>query len=56
MESAIKKGSGLGRVFEGGLRYPRVSAKFELKYESLKSEPSLILFTYNLMIDGLLIL
>ena len=37
-------------LFEAGLRYPRVSAKFELKYESSKSKFSLILFAYNLMI------
>ena len=39
----------LGRLFEAGLRYPTVSAKFELGYESLKSKFSLILFAYNLM-------
>ena len=37
-------------LFEGGLRYPRVSANFELRYESLKSQFSWILFAYNLMI------
>ena len=29
-------------LFEAGLRYPRVSARFEFKYESLKSKFSLI--------------
>ena len=36
-------------LFEAGLR-SRVSAKFELKYESSKSKFSLILFADNLMI------
>ena len=36
-------------LFEAGLREPRVSGKFELGYESLKSEFSLIHFAYNLM-------
>ena len=35
----------LGRVVQSW-----VSAKFELRYESLKSKFSLILFAYNLMI------
>ena len=38
------------RFFEAGLRQPWVSAKFELRYVSLKSKFSLILFAYNLMI------
>ena len=33
-----------------GLRQPRVSAKFEFRYESLKHKFSFILFVYNLMI------
>ena len=37
-------------LFEAGLRKPRVSANFELRYESLKSLFSWILFAYNLMI------
>ena len=37
-------------LFEAGLRQPRVSAKFELRNESLKSKFSLIHFAYNLMI------
>ena len=37
-------------LFEVGLRQPRVSGKFELRYESLKNKFSLILFAYNLMI------
>ena len=46
----LKRAAAWAGFFEAGLRYPRVSAKFELKYESLKSKSSLILFTYNLMI------
>ena len=46
----LKRAAAWAGLFEAGLRYPRVSAKFELKYESLKSKSSLILFTYNLMI------
>ena len=38
------------RLFKAGLRYPRVSAKFEFRVESLNSKFSLILFVYNLMI------
>ena len=37
-------------LFEAGLRQLRVCAKFELRYESLKSKFSLTLFAYNLMI------
>ena len=37
-------------LFEAGSRQPSVSVKFELRYESLKSRFSLILFAYNLMI------
>ena len=37
-------------LFEAGLRKPRVSANFELRYESLKSLFGWILFAYNLMI------
>ena len=33
---------------KAGLRSPRVSAKFEFRYGSLKSKFSLILFSYNL--------
>ena len=36
-------------LFEAGSREPRDSAKFELRYESLKNEFSLIHFAYNLM-------
>ena len=35
---------------KAGLRYRRVSSKFEFRYESLKSKFSLILFVNNLMI------
>ena len=37
-------------MFEAGLSKPRVSAKFELGYDSLKRKFSLILFGHNLMI------
>ena len=37
-------------MFEARLRQPRVSAKFELRYESLKSKFSIILLAFNLMI------
>ena len=37
-------------MFEAGLRLLRVSAKFELRFESLKIKFSFILFAYNLMI------
>ena len=46
----LKRAAAWAGLFEAGLRYPRVSTKFELKYESLKNKSSLILFTYNLMI------
>ena len=35
---------------EAGLRSPKVTVKYELRYGSLKSKFSLILFAYNLMI------
>ena len=39
-------------LFEGGFtEITRVSAKFERRYESVKSKFSLILFAYNLMIE-----
>ena len=37
-------------LFKAGLTYPKVSTKFEFRYESLKSKFSLILFVYNLVI------
>ena len=37
-------------LFEAGLRWLRVSAKFELGYQGSKGMFSLILFAYNLMI------
>ena len=37
-------------LFKAGLRQPRVSAKFELRNESLKSKFSLILLVNKLMI------
>ena len=36
-------------LFKAGLRWPRVSAKFEFIFESLKSISVLILFVYKLM-------
>ena len=37
-------------LFKAGLSQPRVSAKFDFIYESLRSKFSCILFAYNLMI------
>ena len=37
-------------LFEAGLGYPRVSARFDLRYESLKIKFSFVIFAYNLMI------
>ena len=39
-------------LFEAGLRLPRVSARFEFRFESLKSISVLILFVYKLMIGS----
>ena len=36
-------------LFKAGLRYLRISAKFQLRYESLKSKFSYIRFAHNLM-------
>ena len=38
-------------MFKAGLRYSRLSAKFEFRYERLKSKFSLVLFVLNLMIE-----
>ena len=38
--------------FKAGLRSPRVSARFELRYESLKGISVLVLFVYKLMIGS----
>ena len=35
-------------LFKAGLRLPRVSARFEFRFESLKSISVLILFVYKL--------
>ena len=40
----------LGRVVQSRVKINRVRAKFEFRFESLKSKFSFILFTYNLMI------
>ena len=37
-------------MFKAGLRYPRVSARFEFRFASLKNISVLILFVYKLMI------
>ena len=37
IETVSRKGPRVG-LFEAGLRLPRVSAKFELRYESLKKQ------------------
>ena len=37
------------RSFKAGLRYPRVSERYEFGYESLKGTFSLILFVHSLI-------
>ena len=39
-------------LFKAGLRLPSVSARFEFRFESLKSISVLILFVYKLMIGS----
>ena len=39
-------------LFKAGLRWPRVSVRFELRFESWKSISDLILFVYKLMIGS----
>ena len=39
-------------LFKAGLRLPRVSARFEFKFESFKGISVLILFVYKLMIES----
>ena len=39
-------------LFKTGLRQPRVSARFEFRFENLKSISVLILFVYKLMIGS----
>ena len=39
-------------LFKAGLRKPRVSARFEFRFERLKSISVLILFVYKLMIES----
>ena len=39
-------------LFKAGLRQPRVSAKFEFRFESLKGISVLVLFVYKLMIGS----
>ena len=41
-----------GRVVQSWVKITRVSAKFELRFESLKSISALILFVYKLMIGS----
>ena len=40
------------KLFKAGLRYPRVSVRFEFRFESLKSISVLILFVYRLTIGS----
>ena len=40
------------KLFKAGLRYPRVSVRFEFRFESLKSISVLILFVYKLTIGS----
>ena len=37
-------------LFKAGLSSPRISVKFEFRYESLKSKFNFIIFAYNLII------
>ena len=39
-------------LFKAELRYPRVSARFEFRFESLESISGVILFVYKLMIES----
>ena len=39
-------------LFKAGLRQPRVSARFELRFERLKSSSVLIVLVYKLMIGS----
>ena len=39
-------------LFKAGLRWPTVSARFEFRFESLKSISVLVLFVYKLMIGS----
>ena len=39
-------------LFKAVLRQPRVSARFEFRFEGLKSISVLILFVYKLMIES----
>ena len=39
-------------LFKAGLRKPRVSVRFDFRFESLKSISVLILFVYKLMIGS----
>ena len=48
----IHKLSYWAELFKAGLKQPRVSARFEFSFESLKSISVLILFVYKLMIRG----
>ena len=42
--------SSKAELFKAGLRYPRVSARFEFRFARLKNISVLILFVYKLMI------
>ena len=44
--------SAWAELFKAGLRQPRVSARFEFRFESFKSISVLILFVYKLMIGS----
>ena len=42
----------MAELFKAGLRQPRLSARFEFRFESLKSISVLILFVYEMMIGS----
>ena len=50
--SSIQQLKSRAKSFKAGLRYPRVSARFEFRFESLKRISVLILFVYKLMIES----
>ena len=50
--TVLKRVNYRAELFKAGLRQPRVSARFEFRFESLKSSSVLILLVYQLMIFG----
>ena len=52
LNSGPLNGKSRAELFKAELRQPRVSARFEFKFESLKSISVLILFVYKLVIES----